>query len=406
METKTEIKKTARKNLGIPERNKIIISLDGGGMRGILTIQLLKKLEAIAGSPCYEWCDMVAGTSTGAIISSLILKRKSAKEIEELYTKLLSRVFTKRNILANRFYNPPAFDKKNYRALLKEIIGDSTLEDVCTDTGVDCMLTSKDMAAGEETFFTCVKKDGNYIGTYKSVLLRAVMEATMSAPTYFAPFERFIDGGTTTYNNPVLAAIMEALEYTGKDKYQSDNLTVFSFGTGTALRFIDADKTQEPKGIDALFWLNYVMEETGKDASEMQIDLLRSGLIKGLKLRRYQISFDEEAMKKLSNKKIAHVQSLEADWLHDLKNKELSEIDMADVTMFPLMITIGNAIVDYICPPNEANLPVAEQKGNWFRSDFIDSTTGRGVLVTARGEVQTIKSNLENKAWIEKQTTD
>src|SRR6478609_1336898 len=112
MATKKQI---AHQNLGIPEGNKVILSVDGGGMRGILTIQLLKKLEAIAGSPCYEWCDMVAGTSTGAIIVGLILKKKSAAEIEDHYIKLVSRVFTKRNMLANRYYNPPAFDKKNYR---------------------------------------------------------------------------------------------------------------------------------------------------------------------------------------------------------------------------------------------------------------------------------------------------
>jgi hypothetical protein len=397
-------KQTARRNLGIKEGNKIILSIDGGGMRGILTVQLLKKLEAIAGSPCYEWCDMVAGTSTGAIISSLILKKKNAKEIEDLYVKLVSRVFTKRNFLANRYYNPPAFDKKNYRNLLKEIIGNATLEEVCKETGLDCVLTSKDMSAGEETFFTCIKNPDNYIGTYKSVLLRGVMEATMSAPTYFTPFERFIDGGTTTFNNPVLAAVLEALEYTGKGKYQSDQLTVFSFGTGTTLRFVAPDKTKEPKGVDALFWLNYVMEETGKDASEMQIDVLRSGLIKGLDLRRYQISFDEESMAKLPNAQIAHIQALKADWLHSLKNDVLGDIDMADVSMFPLMIAIGNAMADFICPPNEIKLPVAKQKGNWFRSDFIDSKK-RGVLVTARGDVQSIKANLENKAWIEKQPT-
>ena len=402
METKKQI---AHRNFGIPADDKIILSIDGGGMRGILTIQLLKKLETVAGSPCYEWCDMVAGTSTGGIIAALILKKKSAIEIEELYVKLVSRVFTRRNILANRFYNPPAFDKKNYRNLLKEIIGESTIQEVCAETGVDCLITAKDMTAGEETFFTCVNNGGNFIGTYKTVLLRGVMEATMSAPTYFTPFERFIDGGTTTYNNPALAAVLEALEYTGQGKYNSDQLTVFSFGTGTSLQFIASDDTQEPKGIDALFWLNYVMSETGKDASEMQIDLLRSGLIKGLKLRRYQISFDEESMAKLPNEKIAHIHALKADWLHTLKNRELADIDMADVSMFPLMIAIGDAMADFICPPNEVNLPIAEQKGNWFRSDFINNTTGRGILVTARGDIPTIKSNLENKSWIEKQPT-
>lgn len=402
MKTKKQI---AHRNFGIPENDKIILSIDGGGMRGILTLQLLKKLETVAGSPCYEWCDMVAGTSTGGIIVALILKKKSAKEIEDLYIKLLSRVFTRRNILANRFYNPPAFDKKNYRSLIKEIVGDSTLQDVCKETGIDCLITAKDMTAGEETFFTCVKNKNSYTGTYKSVLLRGVMEATMSAPTYFSPFERFIDGGTTTYNNPVLAAVLEALEYTGKEKYQSDQLTVFSFGTGTALQFLTSDETQEPEGIDALFWLNYVMNETGKDASEMQIDLLRSGLIKGLKLRRYQISFDEEAMAKLPNKKIEHIHALMADWLHSLKNRELADIDMADVSLFPLMIAIGEAMAEFICPPKEATLQFEKQKGNWFRSDFIDRKTGRGTLVTARGDIPSIKRNLGSKAWIEKQPT-
>ncbi|MFN8275827.1 MAG: patatin-like phospholipase family protein, partial [Flavobacteriaceae bacterium] len=279
-------KQTAYNNLGIPSGKKVIISIDGGGMRGIFTVQLLKKLEELAGSPCYEWCDMVAGTSTGAIIAGLILKKNDAKKIEEYYMNLVSRVFTKRNFLANRYYNPPAFDKKNYRNLLKQIIGDSTLEELCLGNQLDCMFTAKDLAAGEETFFTCVHHNGVTEGTYKSALLRAVMETTMSAPTYFSPLERFVDGGTTTYNNPTMAAVLEALTYTGKNKYDANKLVVFSFGTATTLRFIDPNQTSEPKGPDALFWLNYVMDETSKDASEMQIDMLRSGLIKGLDLRR------------------------------------------------------------------------------------------------------------------------
>src|SRR6185436_7890669 len=115
-------------------------------------------------------------------------------------------------------------------------------------------ITSKDMAAGEETFFTCFNKGGSFIGTYKDVLLRAVMEATMSAPTYFSPFERFVDGGTTTFNNPVMAAVLEALYYDGQKKYKQDELTVFSFGTGTVLRFIDPKDTNNPKGLDSIFW--------------------------------------------------------------------------------------------------------------------------------------------------------
>ena len=59
-------------NLRIDPNRRVILCLDGGGMRGILTIQLLKKLEEKAGIPCYELFDMVAGTSTGAIIGGLV----------------------------------------------------------------------------------------------------------------------------------------------------------------------------------------------------------------------------------------------------------------------------------------------------------------------------------------------
>lgn len=399
-------KETAHSNLGIAKDHKIILSIDGGGMRGIYTLQLLKKLEELAGAPCYKWCDMVAGTSTGAIIASLILSKKNAIEIEQLYIDLVSKVFTKRNLFSDRFLNPPKFDKINYRKYLKEIIGDATLEQSCQEVAIDCLFTSKDMTAGEETFFTCFKdKDGNYFGTYKDALLRALMEATMSAPTYFSPLERFIDGGTTTYNNPTLAAVLEALQYSGKGQYQSDKLTVFSFGTGATLHFIDADETDNPKGLDVKFWLNYVMEETGKDASEMQIDLLRSNLVKGIDLRRYQISLDEEAMQKIPNKDISSIHNINADWLHDLRNKELGKIDMADVSKFPLMKIIGEAVTEFICPPSEANLPFEQRKSNWFRKDLIDPKTKRGTLVTAHGAIDIIKANLSNNDWLDQQPT-
>jgi hypothetical protein len=399
------LKETARENLGIKPNNKIILSLDGGGIRGIYTLQLLKRLEELAGSPCYEWCDMVAGTSTGGIISGLILSKKDATQIEELYIQLVSRVFTKRAFLANRFYNPPAFDKKNYRNLLKNIVGDSTLGELNQANGLDCLFTAKDLAAGEETFFTCINNNGKIIGTYKSALLRGVLETTMSAPTYFSPIERFVDGGTTTYNNPAASAILEALIYGGAGKYKLDELTVLSFGTATSLRFVDPLKTGDPKGLDALFWLNYVMGETSKDASEMLVDMLRSGLFKGLDFRRFQLSLDSISIQKLPDRKINHIPEVEADWLHELSDDVLSHIDMADVSRFPLMKTIGEAVADFICPPDEKNLAIPDRKANWFQTDFIDPKTHRGSLVTAHGSVEAIKSHMSNAAWIDSQNT-
>src|SRR4051812_5519772 len=104
-------RRQAFKALKIEDNRRVILCLDGGGMRGILTIQLLKKLEEIAGIPCYELFDMVAGTSTGGIIAGLITTGHNAIQIEKMYEDLVTQVFDKR-LLGNRFINPPAFSKE------------------------------------------------------------------------------------------------------------------------------------------------------------------------------------------------------------------------------------------------------------------------------------------------------
>lgn len=382
--------------LDIAPDRRTILSLDGGGMRGILTIQLLKKLEEIAGIPCFELFDMVAGTSTGGIIAGLIVTGHTAVEIEELYTNLVTEVFDKR-FLGNRFVNPPAFSKKNYRSLLKTAIGNTSLESACARTNTDLLITAQDLAAAEETFFSCfLQEEGTWYGTYKDVLLRAVMETTMSAPTYFYPLERFIDGGTTTYNNPSLAAFMEATSYSRPDKvaslsaYQITHTTLLSFGTGISRKFIPPDETINPSGIDTAFWLKWIMGATGQDASAMQVNTFRApGMRNLVEFRRFQISLDPEAIRKLPNTNILDARKYKSKWLHDLTRAQLDDIDMADVSRFDLMSTIGRQMAEYIV-----------QSGNGFRTDLVNSRNS-DKLVTTFGDIVRIKEQLSDPDWLD-----
>jgi uncharacterized protein len=383
----------ALQKLGINQDNKLILCLDGGGIRGILTLQLLKKIEEIGGMPCYDLFDMVAGTSTGGIIAGLIASGKSASEIEELYIKLVTKVFKKRSWIANRFIDPPLYDKINYRNTLESILGDVSLQSVCSKSKIDLLITSKDVSASEETFFTCFSdNNGNYGGTYKDVLLSAVMEATMSAPTYFTSLERFVDGGTTTYNNPSLGAIMEAVYYGPANKYSLDHLTVFSFGTGISVQLIKPEGIANPKGMDVAFWLKYIMTETGQDASDMQVDVIRNILKPILKTdyRRFQISLDTTAIQKLENKDISNIHHVEADWLHDLTPEELDGIALDDVNKFELMKVIGEAMVEYIM-----------NKGGGFMRD-LTIENDKDELITSFGDVTKIKAQMSNRNWLNK----
>ena len=381
--------------LGIDPQRRTILSLDGGGMRGILTIQLLKKLEEVAGIPCHQLFDMVAGTSTGAIIAGLVVTGHNAADIEKMYEELVTQVFDKRT-LANRFINPPAFTKKKYRDLLRGVVDDITLQDACASTDMDLMITSRDMAASEETFFSCFKQpDGSHYGTYKNILLRAAMEATMSAPTYFYPLERFVDGGTTTYNNPSLAAYMEAVSYSRPDKnedlsdYKIAGVTLFSFGTGISREFIKPNDTLHPHGIDLVFWLNWLMNVTTLDASAMQVDALRSPMIKkAIDFRRFQISIDPAAIRLLPNTDALDEHKYKSKWLHDLDEATLGRIDMADITRFDLMQVIGQQMAAYIM-----------QSGNGFKSDL--AVNNRDLLVTTSGDIARIQKQMSDAKWLD-----
>lgn len=388
----------AFKNLKIEPVDRVILSLDGGGMRGILTIQLLKKLEEVAGIPCYELFDMVAGTSTGGIIAGLIVKGYTAVQIDELYENLVKEVFHPRP-MGKRFLNPPQFTKKKYRELLKDIIGDKlTLEQACKLKDIDLMLTARDMAAAEETFFTCFKqkKDGSYYGTYKDVLLRAVMEATMSAPTYFYPLERFVDGGVTTYNNPSLAAFIEAVSYSTRYKdrdfreYFTKHITVISLGTGATRKFIEPTKTLNPKGVDLFFWLDWLLNETGEDASTVQTNTFRSFMmLESVVFRRFQISIDKRAILKLPNTDTLDPKKYKSKWLWDLDAKILADIDMADINRFDLMKVIGQQLAAYIM-----------ESGNCFTKDLIDEKK-LDLLVSSFGDEKRIKSQMSDPDWLD-----
>ena len=389
-------RKQAFDNLNIDPKKRVILCLDGGGMRGILTIQLLKKFEEIAGIPCYELFDMVAGTSTGGIVAGLITTGHSATEIETLYVNLITQVFDKR-FLGNRFVNPPAFSKEKYRSLLKGIVNDVTLEDACRLNDLDMMILSQDISASEETFFSCFKQDdGSFYGTYKDVLLRSVMEATMSAPTYFYPLERFLDGGTTTYNNPAMAAFMEAVSYSRADKivslsvYQPTEIIMFNFGTGISRQFIKPTQTINPHGIDVVFWLNWLMTHTGQDASAMQVNTFRSPMVAHtIDFRRFQISIDPTAIIKIPNTDSLDEHKYQSKWLHDLTEDVLANIDMADVTKFDLMKVIGQQMAEYIV-----------QTGNNFKKDLVNDRYN-DLLVTVSGDIGRIQKQMSSPEWLD-----
>ena len=104
-----------------------VLTLDGGGAKGFYTLGVLKEIEAMVGCALHQKFDLVFGTSTGAIIASLIALGHSVDSILEVYRKHVPTVMSKRTAPARSMA---------LRNLASEVFGDATFNDVKIGIGI------------------------------------------------------------------------------------------------------------------------------------------------------------------------------------------------------------------------------------------------------------------------------
>jgi patatin-like phospholipase/acyl hydrolase len=235
---------------------KKILSLDGGGIRGALTLGYLKKLEDIlkakfSDNPDFRLCDyfdLIGGTSTGSIIAASLAIGKTVDEITKLYMELGGKIFgEKRN-----WWNPMETMKwlkanYSYKAMedgLKYAYGDLTLGSEELKTGL-CIVAKR---ADTNSVWPLINHpNGKFfdsdLGKNKNIPLWQAVRASSAAPTYFAPQmisvmeneeAAFIDGGLSMANNPALTLLMIATikGFPFHWPMSEENLLLVSVGTG------------------------------------------------------------------------------------------------------------------------------------------------------------------------------
>jgi patatin-like phospholipase/acyl hydrolase len=217
-----------------------ILSLDGGGIRGLYTAVLLDRLvrefpELIPRT------QLIAGTSTGGIISLGLASGLQTRDLIDLYEKNGSTIFQTtwlRRLLHLFGLIRPDYKNANLKNLLQQKLGDKILNEL----GKKVLIPSFDMDCGQDNppgsprtwkpkFFH------NYPGSDSDGAEKVVDVAlrTSAAPIYFPEYQHYIDGGTVA-NNPSMAALAQAIDpQTGNQKL--DNLRIFSVGTGTRLTY-------------------------------------------------------------------------------------------------------------------------------------------------------------------------
>ena len=234
---------------------KRILSLDGGGTRGIITIAFLERIEAVlrerhGNDPAFrlsDYFDLIGGTSTGAIIAAGLALGMSASQVKQLYLDLAPIAF--RRVLWRIWGWQARFAHAPLMRLLRDHLGMRPLDspDLLTglavvakrlDTGSPWLISNNPRAP-----YWADPADRSYVGNH-AYDLATVVRASTAAPMYFRP-ERlailagephglFVDGGVSPHNNPALMLLMLArLKAFGLCwPAGADRLLLISVGTG------------------------------------------------------------------------------------------------------------------------------------------------------------------------------
>lgn len=229
------------------EGPKRILSLDGGGLRGCITVGFLERIEEILrrrhGNPdlrLRDYFDLIGGASTGSLIGGILLTGHSVAELKEIYLNVASKAFSKKKL---KFWEAE-FQDTPLAEVIEGAVGEIKLGDPAIGTGA-CIVTKR--ADTRSTWPLINHPEGQFYDHNREILLKDAIRASGAAPTVFVPKlldigrdgdERqqgaFVDGGVSLCNNPsfqlFLVATLKGFPF--RWKTGEHDLLLTSVGTG------------------------------------------------------------------------------------------------------------------------------------------------------------------------------
>ncbi|MBJ7608943.1 MAG: patatin-like phospholipase family protein [Candidatus Dormibacteraeota bacterium] len=220
-----------------------ILSIDGGGIRGVIPGTVLAAIEQTTGRPIAELFDVIAGTSTGGILACGLTApdgqgkpRFSASALVDMYVNEGSRIFPHHALQNIEALVDEKYPVTGLETVLHKYVGESLLSETVTEIFV----TAYDVERRKPKFFR--SQDAKQDPT-RNPPLWMVARATSAAPTYFEPFklqgassgeyEALVDGGVFA-NNPAMCAYVDGSS--GPGQVRPDDMFLVSLGTGSQNR--------------------------------------------------------------------------------------------------------------------------------------------------------------------------
>jgi patatin-like phospholipase/acyl hydrolase len=280
-------------------RDRTVLSIDGGGIRGIIPAMMLHHLETATGHQTADLFDLMVGTSTGGILALGLAQqdpqkpeksRYSARDLAELYANRGSQIFGKN--LWRQFRSALGIFDESYSASpLETALSDYFDDSVLGDCRCPTIVTAYDLEARSTAFFKSFKPE------HAQILCKSAARATSAAPTFFEPAQVEVAGKSTALidgavflNSPVVSAYAEALKL-----FPGDAITVVSLGTGELAKPISG---RQAAGWGKIGWMLPVLDcvfDGMSKAADYQMKLFL-----GDRYQRFQLTL-EEASDELDN---------------------------------------------------------------------------------------------------------
>jgi predicted acylesterase/phospholipase RssA len=240
-------------------------------------------LENYLQQPAYEVFQLLAGTSTGAIVSAGIGTGLFGEELHRLYCELGPKIFRKTWRSALWPLTRYRYPLEPLRKALEEYLGDKTMGEFwCSPQPIDLVITAFDLVKNKTLFIKPYKHENGYD---QWPVVKAVL-ASSSVPSYFPPVEnRYVDGGVGSYHNPCYLAAYEARFVLGWDPLET---TLISLGTGREPHSLEPNQI---KRFWPWHWISPVLGAFQQSADDQQVHLVET-FFDGLDFRRFQVDLD------------------------------------------------------------------------------------------------------------------
>lgn len=288
---RTDTRPTFRDRLA-PGGTKRLLSLDGGGIRGLISLEILGRLETLLrdalGAPddfvLADYFDYVAGTSTGAIIATCLSLGYSVAQIRDFYLEGAQAMFRRAPLIKQLYYRNVG---TNLTARLQELfrrpdgapvtLGDDDLRTLLLVVMKNATTNSPWPLSNNPR---AKYNDREHPGCNLDLPLWKIVRASTAAPTFFPPEdvtvggERFVfvDGAISVYNNPAFLLFMMATlpEYRLNWEADENRMLLVSVGTGA---LGGADPNLKASQMTVLYHARSVPAAL-LDASQTEQDLL------------------------------------------------------------------------------------------------------------------------------------